>query len=98
MKIIISVLLSISISFASYVQEDVWWKGESLLTFFKKHSVPKDVYFNLSSTDKELCSEIYTGVLFQIMRDKNNKFEQALIPISEEMQIHIFKDKNNTFA
>ncbi|MEA2050976.1 MAG: peptidoglycan DD-metalloendopeptidase family protein [Campylobacterota bacterium] len=98
MKLLLSLLLLINVSFASYMQEDIWWKGESLLTFLKKHNINKDIYFNLSKTDKELCSEIYAGVLFQVMYDKSNKLEQALIPISEEMQLHIFKDENNEFV
>ncbi|MEA3512862.1 MAG: peptidoglycan DD-metalloendopeptidase family protein [Campylobacterota bacterium] len=98
MKFILSILFSVSLSFAAFVHEDVWWKGETLLTFFDKHQISKDIYFNLSKTDKELCSEIYAGVLFQIMYDVDGKFEQALIPISEEMQIHIFKDITNQFT
>jgi len=98
LKIILSFILTLTISFASYVHEDVWWKGESLLTFFDKHRISKDVYFGLSKTDKELCSEIYAGVLFQIMYDNDNKLEQALIPISEQMQIHVFKDDKGEFT
>ena len=98
MKIILSFILSFSLGVAAYVQEDIWWKGESLLTFFEKHHISKDVYFNLSKTDKELCSEIYAGVLYQVMYNENKKLLQALIPISEEMQIYIFKDKNKNFA
>jgi murein DD-endopeptidase MepM/ murein hydrolase activator NlpD len=97
LKIILSLILTFSISFASHIQEDIWWKGETLLTFLEKHNISKDIYFNLSKTDKELCSEIYAGVLFQVMYDSQDKLEQALIPISEEMQLHIFKDTNNKF-
>ncbi len=98
MKIILSLLLTISFAVASYVQEDIWWKGETLLTFFEKHQIPKELYFNLSKTDKELCSEIYAGVEFQILYEEDTKLAQALIPISEEMQIHIVKDLNKTFS
>ena len=98
MKIILSLILSFTLHFASTLQEDIWWKGESLLTFFEKNQISKDIYFNLSKTDKELCSEIYAGVLYQKMIDKEGKLEQALIPISEEMQIHIFKDNKNKFT
>ncbi|MEA3290595.1 MAG: peptidoglycan DD-metalloendopeptidase family protein [Campylobacterota bacterium] len=97
MKLIISLLFFINLSFASYMQEDVWWKGETLLTFFDKHHIPQELYFNLSKTDKELCTEIYAGVPFQIMYDKEDKLQQALIPIGEEMQIHIFKNFDNFF-
>ena len=98
MKIILSLVFTAIFSFASYVHEDIWWKGESLLTFFKKYNIPKDIYFNLSKTDKELCSEIYAGVEFQTMFDNDDKLQQALIPISEEMQIHIFKNKDGKFT
>ena len=99
MKVILSLILSFTLQFAStlHLQEDIWWKGESLLTFFEKNQISKDIYFNLSKTDKELCSEIYAGVLYQTLMDENNKLQQVLIPISEEMQIHIFKDENNKF-
>lgn len=98
MKIILSLILTFTLHFASSLQEEVWWKGETLLTFFEKHQLSKDIYFNLSKTDKELCSEIYAGVLYQKMIDENGKFEQALIPISEEMQIHIFKNEEKKFV
>jgi len=98
LKIILSLILSFTIHFASTLQEDIWWKGETLLTFFEKNQISKDVYFNLSKEDKELSSEIYAGVLFQKLIGDDGKLEQVLIPISEEMQIHIFKDSNNQFA
>lgn len=100
MKVILVLILSFTLQFAStlHLQEEVWWKGETLLTFFEKKQISKDIYFNLSKTDKELCSEIYAGVLYQMLVDENNKLEQVLIPISEEMQIHIFKDETNNFT
>jgi len=98
LKIILSLILSFTIHYASTLQEEIWWKGESLLTFLEKHQISKDIYFNLSKTDKELCSEIYAGVLYQMMFDKDDKLEQVLIPISEEMQIHIFKNEDNKFT
>ena len=98
MKVILLILLNISILFGSYVQEEIWWKGDSLLTFFKKHNIDKNLYFNLSKTDKELCSEINAGVRYEVFYDDENIINQILIPISEEMQIHIFKDLDNKFA
>jgi murein DD-endopeptidase MepM/ murein hydrolase activator NlpD len=98
LKFIISLFFSISFLFGSYVDEDVWWKGETLLTFFEKFKIPQEIYFNLSPTDKELCSEIYAGVEYQIMYDQNGDLLQTLIPISDEMQIHIFKNKTGKFV
>ena len=99
MKNIIVVFLLISNLFSfTNVQEDIWWKGESLLTFLDKHKISKDIYFNLSKTDKELCSEINAGVKYQVLYDDTHKLQQALIPISEEMQLHIFKNDNTNYT
>jgi len=98
LKIIFTFIITFTINFASYIQDDIWYKSETLLTFFEKHSINKDIYFNLTKTDKELCSEIYAGVKYQIMYDDNEIIQQVLIPVSEEMQIHIFKDITNQYV
>ncbi len=101
MKIIISLVLFYSISFANValsIQEDIWWRGESLITFLDKQKISKEIYFSLSKTDKELCSEITAGVKYQVLYNDKHKLQQALIPISEQMQIHIFKDKKDKYT
>lgn len=99
MKFLVAIFTIFSFLHSSVVQEDVWWKGETLLTFFDKHKIPHKIYFDLSKTDKELCSEINAGVKFQILTDqKNSTLKQALIPISEEMQIHIVQDFNGEYS
>ena len=97
MKLLLTILLTFTFSIASYVKEDIWWKGDSLLTFFDKHNIPQKVYFDLSKNDKEVCSEINAGVEFQVLYDEKDRLEQALIPISEEMQIHIAKNSKNRY-
>jgi len=76
------------------VSEKIWPRGESLITFLNKQQISKDIYFNLSKTDKELCSEIEAGKPYQIVYNQDNHLQQVLIPISEEMQIHIYKQKS----
>ena len=98
MKLILSLIFFINIAFAAYTQEDVWWKGESLLTFLDKQNINQEVYFSLSKTDKELCSEIYAGVTYQVLYNEKNRILQALIPVSEEMQIHIYKNSMGNFT
>ncbi len=97
MKIILTFILFLTHTFALTIQEDVWWKGETLLTFLDKHKIYNDIYFDLSKTDKELCSEINAGVKYQILYDDEHKVQQSLIPISEQMQIHIFQDTKNRY-
>jgi len=67
-----------------------WEKGDTLLSYFEKKGVPGKLYYNLSIQDKELASEIRAGMPFYEM-EQNGSLYQALIPINEELQIHIFK-------
>jgi len=90
--------LVISLVYSAEVQDLKWEKGETLITFLAKKHISKDVYFNLSKTDKELCSEIVAGVEYQTLESDSGELLHTLIPISEEMQIHIEKDMNNTYT
>ena len=98
LKILLSFVLFYCLGFSANIEEDIWWKGENLTTFLDKHKIPKKIYFNLSKDDKELCSEIYAGVKYQILYDKEHNVKQVLIPISEQMQIHIFQNKNDKYT
>ncbi len=79
------------------IEELKWPSGESLLRFFENNGVPLSVYYNLQSEDKELASEIITGTNFQVLRDQSGDLLQALIPVSDELQIHIAKKDDDGF-
>ncbi|HDX6328488.1 TPA: peptidoglycan DD-metalloendopeptidase family protein, partial [Campylobacter fetus] len=74
------------------VEELTWPNGESFLTFLENNKIPLSLYYNLEKEDQELATEITSGTRFQILRDENDRVSQVLIPISEELQIHIHKD------
>lgn len=76
----------------------VWENGENFLSFLQKNSIPLSIYHNLDKEDKELTAEIIAGVEYQTLVDENNNIEQVLIPISEELQIQIYKDENDKYA
>jgi len=84
-----------SFLFASHTKYLSWSQGDTLLTFLDKSNIPNNIYFDQSKTDKELCSEISAGISYQILYNEKEQIEQVLIPISEEMQLHIFKKDNN---
>ncbi len=90
MKFIIALFLLCNIAFSKVILDYEWDKGETLISFLNKKYIPIDIYFNLSKIDKELSSEIRSGTKYQIAY-KNDIIENILIPISEEMQIHIYK-------
>lgn len=87
------IFLLLSFVYSKTITINKWPKGESLITFLGKRNISKDIYFNLSKDDKEICSEIVAGVKYEEAK-KDGVIENILIPVSEDMQIHIFKSKD----
>lgn len=86
-------------SFAALsVEELTWDNGDTLLKFLQRNSIPMSLYYELDREDQELTSDIAYKVKYQVLKDENNNIEQVLIPISDELQIHIYKDKNNQYT
>lgn len=98
-KFILSILAFMNLNAATTsVEELIWPQGDTFLTFLERHNIPLSIYYNLSGEDKELASELSAGTKFQILRDANDNISQILLPISNEIQIHIFKDINNHYS
>jgi len=88
-----------SICVGSVTQKLEWPQGVSFLYFLERNNLPLSIYWNLDKEDKELCEEIRAGATYYVMRDDTlTQIEQALIPISEELQMHIKKDKNGNYT
>lgn len=83
--------LSLSLTYGAYLEELKWPKGETFLTFLERNALPLNIYYSLDKEEQELAAEIVAGVKYQILRSEDNKLEQVLIPIGEELQMHIKK-------
>lgn len=79
------------------IEELVWPNGGTLLNFFEDNNIPLKTYYNLEYEDKELADEITADTHFWVQWDKDDSLAQALIPINEELQIHIYKNFNNSY-
>jgi len=90
-KIIALVFLFLSFASASYVEELKWPKGETFLTFLVKNNLPQSIYYTLDKEEQELAAEIVAGVKYQVLKSEENQLEQVLIPIGEELQMHLKK-------
>jgi|TARA_B100001063_G_scaffold200649_1_gene193851 murein DD-endopeptidase MepM/ murein hydrolase activator NlpD len=95
-KIILSIIIFLNLLHSAEVQELPWPKGMSFLTFLEKYSIPQKLYFDLEKEDKELCSEIVADKRFFLYTEDNGDFNQVLIPVSEDIQIHMYKDSDGT--
>ena len=79
-----------TLSNAATIQESKWEQGQTLLTFFEKNAIPLKTYYDLAPEDKELADEIISGSTYYVLYD-DSVLLQALIPINENSQLHIFK-------
>ena len=96
-KIILLICILFNTLFSAQIEELSWQKGESFLTFLEKNKIPLKLYYDLDKEDQELCSEIQSGNRFFSYTEEDGSLIQALIPVSLDMQIHIYKDSSNDY-
>jgi len=96
-RVLLFLLLPLILS-AAKVDYLRWESGMTYLGFLSKNNLPsRPLYWNIDHEDQTLTEEIYSGVGYQVMRDENNSIEQVLIPVSDELQLHVYKDNNNSY-
>jgi len=82
--------------FSSTVDRYRWKSGETYLIFLQNHKLPlKELYYNLDKDDQRLTEEMRAGVHYQILYANKGEIEQILLPLNDELQIHIYKDKDH---
>ncbi|AXK48259.1 peptidase M24 [Aliarcobacter trophiarum LMG 25534] len=96
-KIILLICILSNILFSAQIEELSWQKGESFLTFLEKNKIPLKLYYDLDKEDQELCSEIQSGNRFFSYTEDDGSLTQALIPVSLDIQIHIYKDSSDSY-
>ncbi len=92
-KLFFFLLLAATTLFGSHVEEYRWKSDETYLKFLQRLGLPnKPLYYKLDKEDQRLMEDIRGGVHYQLLvDDKNGTIEQALIPLNDELQIHIYK-------
>ena len=82
--------------FASVVHRYRWENGETYLVFLERNNLPtKELYYNLDKDDQRLTEEMRSGIHYQILQDDKGNIEQILLPLNDELQIHIYKQNNS---
>ncbi len=82
--------------FSAQIKNFRWSDGDTYLTFLERLHLPaKPLYYNLDADDQKLTEEIRGGVNCQILEDPKKQVQQILIPVNDEIQIHITKDKDD---
>lgn len=97
MRVFLIFLIIFSFSFGSNIEKFSWPEGVSLLKFFEVSKIPLSLYYNLENEDQEVVSEIISGSDCYMLKDDDGEILQILIPVSNELQIQIYKNKFNQY-
>ena len=81
---------------SAVVKENIWHKGETFSEYLNKYNIGQSLLIDISPEDFKYVSEIQTGEKFYEMTE-GNRLIQALIPIGEEMQIQIVRNKSGRY-
>jgi len=88
--------LFITSLFGAEVKNFRWLNGESYLVFLERINLPtKILYYDLEKDDQILTQEMRAGVNYQILKSNDGEIEQVLLPLNDELQIHIYKNKGS---
>ena len=88
--------LFITSLFSSEVERFRWINGETYLDFLQRVKLPvAKLYYNLDKDDQRLTEEMRIGVHCQILKNESGEIEQVLLPLNNELQIHIYKNKDS---
>lgn len=91
MKQIFSVLLVCTILQGAAISYKTWEENETFSEYLASHNIPSSLMDSVSPEDQKFLSEIRSKYKYYELTDKRGRLLQALIPISSEMQIHLFK-------
>ncbi len=96
-------MLSVMQSYAyelydNIVEDHVWKKGQTLLGFMEENDLPLSLYYNLDENEEKISSDIRSHTVYQILRDDKQRIRQVLIPLNEELQIHIYREGEGNYT
>ena len=80
------------------IEDKVWKSGETLLGFLQENMLPLKLYYDMDDEDEKISSDIRANTICSILRDDEYEIRQALIPLNEELQLHIYRDNNNSYS
>jgi len=77
--------------FSAKISVRKWEHGKTFSHYLNMRGIHPDIFKSISKEDKKFLSEIREGQTFYELKEHDGSLEQVLIPIGEEMQIHIAK-------
>ena len=96
MKYIIVFVLIVTFTFGMKVTHETWEKGKTFSDYLESNDISTELLKSISKEDQKFLSEIHSNYKYYELKDDTGTLVQSLIPISEEMQIHLFKKHSNS--
>ncbi len=96
MKQLFILFLLVTSLFSAKVENFRWKNGVTYSDFLSQNLLPrKPLLDKLDDDDRKSVEEIRSGVHCNILRGINEEIKQVLIPLNDELQIHIYKFKDS---
>jgi murein DD-endopeptidase MepM/ murein hydrolase activator NlpD len=81
--------------FGAKISVEKWEKGTTFSQYLEARHMSANILESISKEDLKFLSEIHDEQIFYELLDQNGSLEQALIPIGQEMQIRLAKEKED---
>ncbi len=81
----------VSSLFAAKVTHERWGKGKTFSAYLSSHDISVKLLDSISKEDMKFLSEIQSYYTYYELKNSSGQLLQTLIPINDEMQIHLFK-------
>jgi len=98
MRIFFVSLLCMSWLLGMHVEYQQWAKGKTFSDYLQERNISTSLLDSISKEDQKFLSEIRSDYRFFELQDEDGRLEQALIPLSKEMQIHLFRKRDGEYS
>lgn len=82
---------------AQTVTYQKWKKGESFSEYLERHNIGMGALEAISKDDIKYLSEVRSRYRYYEVVDDEGRLDEALIPLSEEMQVFLFQEKSGKY-
>ncbi len=96
MKYFLVLAMMINVLFGAKVYHKEWQKGQTFSGYLKANNISASFLDSISKEDQKFLLDIRNRYKFYELKSDTGTLLQALIPISVEMQIHIFRNKSGS--
>jgi murein DD-endopeptidase MepM/ murein hydrolase activator NlpD len=95
LKSILVFMFMVSSLFSAKVTHEQWGKGKTFSDYLISHDISVKLLDSISKEDLKFLSEIQSYYTYYELKNTKGELLQTLIPINDEMQIHLFKKQKS---